>query len=83
MKLSSYYIVLLVFLAIPTLAIADTLNISRVVIEGNQRLEVGSVLSVISVKAGAKVTTDDIDADNDTAATTTQINKGGQMLLPF
>lgn len=63
MKLRFFYIVFFIFIALPSLVAADSYDVSRVVIEGNQRLEKSSVLSVISAKAGSKITTDDIDSD--------------------
>lgn len=61
MKLRLFYIALL--LAVPALAFADSYSVTRVVVEGNQRLEQSAVMAVIKAKAESVVTTEQIDKD--------------------
>ena len=63
MNLRLCFIFIILVTVFPLSAIAEPGKVDRIVVEGNQRFEDNSILSVISVKPGSLVTADSIDAD--------------------
>jgi outer membrane protein insertion porin family len=63
MRSSVFAVLILLLFAIPGVALAQTIQVDEVVIEGNRRVDLSAVRSVLSVKAGQEIAVEEVDRD--------------------